>query len=189
MYVYVCLWPWSVPAESDPWRVTSGLCGGRGGEWGGRWQHGGSSAGGSAAVPPAPPGAVPHGAGGVPGHVSPAGGERCRGSRGGQEDLRWGWRRPGADRLPSLSPFAPALTGHCRAGGLPWCPRVRYLHWLSTPPALTNRPIYTTPRALVRCAMTSPPLSFITELEWTHRPRPISSLPLLFMNILITQWK
>lgn len=124
----------SVPIESDPWRVTSGLCGGRGGgEWGGRWQHGSSSTGGSAAVPPAPPGAVPHSAGGVPGRLPPARrGKHCRGSQGEQEDLcRWRqWQRwPGAARHPSLSPFAPAITYQCRAGKLPRhaCPWAQYL--------------------------------------------------------------
>lgn len=156
-----------------PWRVTSGLCGGRGGggggEWGGRWQHGSSSAGGSSAVPPAPPGAVPHGAGGVPGCLPSAGGERCWESRGEKEDDRRPWQ-PGRACFPSLSPFAPALTRQCRAGDQPRRarPKVWSLLWLSTCPYthFPSHPSY--PRALVRCAMTSPPLSFIPELDWSH---------------------
>lgn len=175
-YIYVCAGVCLTMERACrvwPWRVTSGLCGGRGGgggEWGGRWQHGSSSAGGSSAVPHAPPGAVPLGVGGVPRYLPSAGGECCWESRGEKEDDRRLWQ-PGRTRLPSLSPFAPALTRHCRAGGQPRRahPKVWSLLWLTTclytqPP---SHPSY--PRALVRCAMTSPPLSFIAELEW---PRP-----------------
>lgn len=138
----MCVWTWSVSAESDPWRVTSGPFGGRGGEWGGRWQHVSSPAGSAAAVPPSPPGTVPHSAGRVPGYLPPAGGELCEGRR--RE-----WWRPGATCLPSLPPFAPSLPCHRRAREQwRWLrPKVRCLLWINTHPPLTNA------IPVIRCAV------------------------------------